>query len=152
MAPEGAMQVIGGNWQIFQRMIQESGAHEIPSTAVTSLSRDTQVISHPAYVIKTKAQPSKESEVPENVEETYPVTADFLSMIFGTNISESVVGSQGPDGTEVISWFYPHVFNSYPIAYPRFTFQDPIVGAGLYYTSGMVSFISTMETNALMGM
>jgi prenylcysteine oxidase / farnesylcysteine lyase len=31
------------------------------------------------------------------------------------------------------------------------TFQDPIVGAGLYYTSGMESFISTMETNALAG-
>lgn len=31
------------------------------------------------------------------------------------------------------------------------TFQDPIIGPGLYYTSGMESFISTMETNALMG-
>jgi hypothetical protein len=32
------------------------------------------------------------------------------------------------------------------------TFQDPIIGRGLYYTSGMESFISTMETSALMGM
>lgn len=32
------------------------------------------------------------------------------------------------------------------------TFQDPIIRDGLYYTSGMESFISTMETNALMGM
>jgi prenylcysteine oxidase/farnesylcysteine lyase len=32
------------------------------------------------------------------------------------------------------------------------TFQDPIIRAGLYYTSGMESFISCMETNALMGM
>ena len=31
------------------------------------------------------------------------------------------------------------------------TFQDPVVGPGLYYTSGMEGFISTMETNALMG-
>lgn len=37
------------------------------------------------------------------------------------------------------------------MALPRVTFQDPIVGPGLYYTSGMESFISTMETNALMG-
>lgn len=34
---------------------------------------------------------------------------------------------------------------------PRVTFQDPIVGPRLFYTSGMDSFISTMETNALMG-
>lgn len=32
------------------------------------------------------------------------------------------------------------------------TFQDPVLADGLYYTSGMESFISTMETNALMGM
>lgn len=31
------------------------------------------------------------------------------------------------------------------------TFQDPVVGEGVYYTSGMESFISCMETTALMG-
>jgi len=50
-----------------------------------------------------------------------------------------------------ISWYHPHVFHSYPKALPRVTFQDPIIGPGLYYTSGMDSFISCMETNALMG-
>jgi prenylcysteine oxidase/farnesylcysteine lyase len=50
-----------------------------------------------------------------------------------------------------ISWYYPHVFQSYPKAFPRVTFQDPVIAEGLYYTSGMESFISTMETNALMG-
>lgn len=53
---------------------------------------------------------------------------------------------------EPISWYYPHVFDSYPKAFPRMTFQDPVVREGLYYTSGVESFISTMETNALMGM
>lgn len=52
---------------------------------------------------------------------------------------------------EPVSWYYPHVFHSYPKAFPRVTFQDPVVGEGLYYTSGMESFISTMETTALMG-
>lgn len=52
---------------------------------------------------------------------------------------------------EPISWYYPHVFDSYPKAFPRVTFQDPVVGDGIFYTSGMESFISTMETNALMG-
>ncbi|KAG7149750.1 hypothetical protein HYQ46_001329 [Verticillium longisporum] len=35
--------------------------------------------------------------------------------------------------------------------YPRITFQEPALGNGLYYTSGIESFISTMETSALMG-
>lgn len=32
------------------------------------------------------------------------------------------------------------------------TFEDPELARGFYYTSGMESFISTMETSALMGM
>ena len=32
------------------------------------------------------------------------------------------------------------------------TFEDPELARGVYYTSGMESFISTMETSALMGM
>lgn len=31
------------------------------------------------------------------------------------------------------------------------TFEDPELSKGFYYTSGMESFISTMETSALMG-
>lgn len=66
---------------------------------------------------------------------------------------ETTTGGEGDSRVvEPISWYYPHVFYSYPKAYPRVTFQDPIIRDGLYYTSGMDSFISTMETNALMGM
>jgi hypothetical protein len=36
--------------------------------------------------------------------------------------------------------------------YPRVTFEGPELGPGFYYTSGIESFISTMETSALMGM
>ena len=61
------------------------------------------------------------------------------------------VGEVQADVVKPISWYHPHVFNSYPKALPRVTFQDPIVGAGIFYTSGMESFTSTMETNALMG-
>lgn len=44
------------------------------------------------------------------------------------------------------------MWQSYPYEYPRVTFEDPELARGFYYTSGMESFISTMETNALMGM
>lgn len=85
------------------------------------------------------------------------VTPSFLSSLLGAEISSTFTGAtttptdSETEALDPISWYYPHVFHSYPKALPRVTFQDPIVGNGVYYTSGMESFISTMETNALMG-
>ena len=50
-----------------------------------------------------------------------------------------------------ISWIYRKVWNSYPYEYPRVTFEEIQLGEALWYTSGIESFISTMETSALMG-
>lgn len=44
------------------------------------------------------------------------------------------------------------MWNSYPIEKPRITFDDIELARHFYYTSGVESFISTMETSALMGM
>lgn len=44
------------------------------------------------------------------------------------------------------------MWHSYPYEYPRVTFEGPELAPGFYYTSGIESFISTMETSALMGM
>lgn len=77
--------------------------------------------------------------------------AAFLSKLLGVDVPETITGKAADEESEPISWYYPHVFNSYPIEYPRVTFQDPILRDGLYYTSGIESFISTMETSALMG-
>jgi prenylcysteine oxidase / farnesylcysteine lyase len=51
-----------------------------------------------------------------------------------------------------ITWFHSHVWDSYPYLLPRVTFEDPELARAFYYTSGIESFISTMETSALMGM
>jgi prenylcysteine oxidase / farnesylcysteine lyase len=53
--------------------------------------------------------------------------------------------------SDAISWYYPHIWHSYPYELPRVTFEDPELGKGFYYTSGIESFISAMETSALMG-
>ncbi|KAK0661690.1 putative prenylcysteine oxidase [Cercophora samala] len=80
------------------------------------------------------------------------VTPDFLGRLFGVEVPDSFTSNPDEaDSVSPITWYHPHVFYSYPQALPRVTFQDPIIGPGLYYTSGMDSFISTMETNALMG-
>ncbi|KAL0939724.1 prenylcysteine oxidase [Colletotrichum truncatum] len=84
------------------------------------------------------------------------VTAEFLSELLGVKVPESIVPEKTAESSQStvdpISWYHPHVFNSYPIEYPRVTFQDPILRDGLYYLSGIESFISCMETSALMGM
>lgn len=81
------------------------------------------------------------------------VTSEFLEDILGAPVpSEFVANNQEGSEVRTISWYYPHWFHSYPIELPRVTFQDPILADGLYYTSGMESFVSTMETSALMGM
>ncbi|KAK2677207.1 Prenylcysteine lyase [Fusarium oxysporum f. sp. vasinfectum] len=83
-----------------------------------------------------------------------PVTADFLTRLLGTDIPDSVISGKLQDDASTsnpISWYHPHWFNSYPVELPRVTFEDPLIGEGVYYTSGIESFVSCMETSALMG-
>ncbi|KAI1438129.1 prenylcysteine oxidase [Xylaria sp. CBS 124048] len=87
------------------------------------------------------------------------VTPEFLSKLLGVKVPDSFTQNGdvksdniGDDATNPVSWFHATVFHPYPQLSPRVTFQDPILRDGLYYTSGIESFISTMETSALMGM
>lgn len=72
------------------------------------------------------------------------IRPDFLSDLLGAEVPEGFLGTS-------ISWYQAHWFHSYARGLPRVTFQDPEVGRGVYYSSGIESFISTMETSALMG-
>lgn len=83
-----------------------------------------------------------------------PVTAEFLSDILGAEVPPTFTTSEAErkaSSVDPISWIHAHWFHAYPMELPRVTFQDPVVGTGVYYTSGIESFISTMETSALMG-
>lgn len=81
-----------------------------------------------------------------------PVKADFLGSLLGV-ANRSGSGSDDENLPESdVTWIYRKVWNSYPYEYPRVTFEDAELGPNLWYTGGMDSFISTMETNALMGM
>lgn len=81
-----------------------------------------------------------------------PITATFLSHILGHQVSE--LEAEGEDINGVVSWVHRKLWHSYPREYPRVTFEeirlDGHEGA-LWYTSGIESFISTMETSALSG-
>ncbi|KAF7924285.1 uncharacterized protein EAE98_007336 [Botrytis deweyae] len=81
-----------------------------------------------------------------------PLTSEFLSSVLNSEIPvPEDLTTISPTANNTITWYYPHVWNSYPYEYPRVTFEEIQLAPGIYYTSGIESFISTMETSALMG-
>ncbi|KAK3715545.1 hypothetical protein LTR37_007033 [Vermiconidia calcicola] len=79
-----------------------------------------------------------------------PPNATFLAHLLGVESLDN--GSAAEISDRGITWIYRKVWDSYPYEYPRVTFEKIKLDEGLWYTGGMDSFISTMETNALMGM
>ncbi|TGO22481.1 hypothetical protein BPAE_0166g00030 [Botrytis paeoniae] len=81
-----------------------------------------------------------------------PLTSEFLSSVLNSEVPvPEDLTTISPTANNTITWYYPHVWNSYPYEYPRVTFEEIQLAPGIYYTSGIESFISTMETSALMG-
>ena len=81
-----------------------------------------------------------------------PVNATFLSSLLGIQAPPSSKGEGlAAIGKKDVSWVYEKSWNSYPYLMPRVTFENSRLDNGLWYTSGIESFISTMETSALMG-
>ncbi|KAM3069996.1 hypothetical protein ACMFMG_003967 [Clarireedia jacksonii] len=78
------------------------------------------------------------------------LTSEFLSGILGAAVPEDL-STISPAANNTITWYHPHVWHSYPYELPRVTFEEIELAPGIYYTSGIESFISTMETSALMG-
>jgi len=73
---------------------------------------------------------------------------EFLARILGVPTN---AGTEGGLKKEDLSWVYRKLWQSYPYEYPRVTFEELRLDENLWYTSGIESFISTMETSALMG-
>jgi prenylcysteine oxidase / farnesylcysteine lyase len=84
-----------------------------------------------------------------------PLNATFLSRLLDFPLDQKANHDNEAIkdvAKEQISWSYEKKWHSYPYEYPRVTFEElNLDGKGLWYTSGMESFISTMETSALMG-
>lgn len=81
-----------------------------------------------------------------------PVTSSFLTRILGHDVSE--VEAETGDINGAVSWVHKKIWHSYPREYPRVTFEEIKLDGddgALWYTSGIESFISTMETSALSG-
>lgn len=110
-------------------------------------------------IVSTGANP--DSDPPNRPEYIYKifsaeeVDAAFLSRILGVGVpkdmqeSEESIGVSPENGP--VTWMYKKLWHSYPYEYPRLTFEELRLDEGVWYTAGIESFISTMETSALMG-
>ncbi|KAL3482404.1 Prenylcysteine lyase-domain-containing protein [Aspergillus californicus] len=80
-------------------------------------------------------------------------TATFIQDILGLEHTASPKTDNGITSLskEDISWSHEKIWHPYPFLYTRVTFEDPALAPGIWYTGGIESFISTMETSALMG-
>lgn len=86
-------------------------------------------------------------------------TAEFVAEILEIDYSNGTGSVMIPQGNTTIadlpkseiSWFHEKLWYPYPLLYPRVTFEETLLAPGVWYTSGIESFISTMETSALMG-
>ncbi|KAF1843973.1 prenylcysteine oxidase-like protein 1 precursor [Cucurbitaria berberidis CBS 394.84] len=243
MATNGAMQIKGGNWQIFANMLDSSGATVHLNTTVARISKqedgtyvtststghtatyDEVILAAPLQYSDLVIDPAPEhvpdeipytklfvtlfaspfrldpkafnlgadKPVPQYVLTTLPdneepqdnvgspgffsisildqginphsstprpeyiykifnherVTPKILTYILGHDVSDDE--AEHGDVNGAVSWIYHKVWYSYPKEYPRVTFEEIKLDEGLWYTSGIESFISTMETSALSG-
>ena len=78
-----------------------------------------------------------------------PLEPQLLSKLLGFNTTADTVQDISDKD---IGWTYAKIWDSYPYLTPTASFDGPQLDEGLYYTSGIESFISTMETSSLMGM
>lgn len=125
-------------------------------------------ISIVAASLNPNSTPPNRPEFVYKIFSAQPVTSIFLTRILGLRNEIEIPdvskgdGDDGngkgidtlydPDGE--VTWLHQKVWHSYPYEYPRVTFEEMELdrpGGGLWYTSGIESFISTMETSALMG-
>lgn len=95
---------------------------------------------------------------------TNPLTGkkEYLYKIFSPHeIDESflakILGLPAPKSDKEclpakdVTWVYRKLWQSYPYEFPRSSFEELRLDENLWYTSGIESFISTMETSSLMG-
>ena len=144
--------------------LSDQDYESVPEMVITTLPADLDLGSEPRGVGPTNfwsVSTLRAVDVNGSTQYLYkifspqPLNATFLSKLLDFPLKQEANhngGSIKDVAKEQISWSYEKKWHSYPYEYPRVTFEElNLDGKGLWYTSGIESFISTMETSALMG-
>ncbi|KAF2758159.1 Prenylcysteine oxidase [Pseudovirgaria hyperparasitica] len=150
----------------------------VPKTILTTLrhTADTNsTTTPPFYSISTlRHAPNPQSHTREALYKIFspaPISDAYIAHLLGLGPSPPSSSPQSQSDYNLaprdVSWLKRHEWDSYPIAFPRVSFEELWLGmdvdvdvdvdvdghaGGVWYTSGMEGFISTMETSALVGM
>lgn len=125
----------------------------VPEVVLTTLPDKASAKEPPFLSISTLRKVSN----PNTSQDEYAYKIFSMSPLNSTFIS-NLLGFQDPQvpldriPISEVSWVFQKIWNSYPYLPPRSKFSPLRLDEGLYYTSGMESFISTLETSSLMGM
>ena len=146
-------------------------ADHVPATILTTLPAKGLPGITPFYSISTLrslTNPSTgEREYLYKIFSPAPLSGDYLHEIL-LNEENSDPEKFENHHAQVVTWKYEKLWQSYPVELPRITFEETIIDLGegklpgingkvsapkghVWYTSGIESFISTMETSSLMG-
>jgi len=128
--PQAVMTTLNATEREDPVLLRGEGVHGVGNTGFFSVS-----------TLRTVVRPNGESE------HVYKV---FSPARFSDERVRAIIGAT--DEKSDITWMYRHIWKSYPYEYPRVTFEETKLAPGLWYTGGIESFISTMETSSLMGM
>ncbi|KAI9043744.1 putative prenylcysteine lyase [Aspergillus affinis] len=109
------------------------------STLQTVLSEDQPGETHYVYKIFSPERPNAE------------FMRDILGLQHPNDASAADNTTIGDLPKKDISWYYEKIWNPYPFLHSRVTFEETLISPHLWYTGGIESFISTMETSAHMG-
>ena len=145
----------------------------VPATILTTLPGKGLPATTPFYSISTLRSLTNPStgkrEYLYKIFSPAPLSDDYLHSILLCPDTRASDLDAAPSHPQVVTWRYEKLWQSYPVEHPRVTFEDLIIDlkesrladsngerllrnkGHVWYTSGIESFISTMETSSLMG-
>ena len=130
--------------------------NDVPSTLLTTLpSPESPYVAPDFYSISTLRSITNKQVSPPRMEYVYKIfSPQHMDPQYIQDLLVEIPEVLKDDETG-ITWKYAKVWQSYPYLPPRTDFDELQLDGddgNLWYTSGIESFISTMETSSLMGM
>jgi hypothetical protein len=136
-------------------MSMSSGQAQQPSVAAatpsSSSSTTTFVAAAGASLSSASSSSSSTSSLPSSSSSSGLLSVP-CAMCSTKRSNEGVSAASVNSSGDGVTWRHDKVWHSYPLLFPRVTFDAIRLADGLWYTGGVESFISTMETSSLMGM
>jgi len=139
LVPRAILTTLNDSERTDPAIMRGKGKHAVGSAGFFSIS-----------TLRSAVRPLPDGGEGGKVEYIYKI---FSPERYGDEKIKKVLGvKDGDEDAVAITWMYRHVWKAYPYEYPRVTFEESKLADGLWYTAGIESFISTMETSSLMGM